>query len=118
MVTGGQVPDCIAADELLDQLVSADILHGDKGYDRDAVRRKIESKGAAPNIPPKANRRWKSCFSPYLYTSIASETRSNACSAGLRTFAASRRDTIASPATSSPQSPWPLPSATGYESGA
>lgn len=67
MLTGGQVPDCIAADELLDQLVSADILHGDKGYDSDAVRRKIEGKGAAPNIPPKANRRWKSCFSPYLY---------------------------------------------------
>jgi transposase len=22
---------------------------------------------AAPNIPPKANLRWKNCFSPYLY---------------------------------------------------
>ena len=32
------------------------------------MRDKIESKGtAAPNIPPKANRRWKSGFSPYLY---------------------------------------------------
>ena len=67
MLTGGQVPDCIAANEPLDQLASVDILHGDKGYDSDAVRHKIESKGAAPNIPPKANRRWKSCFSPYLY---------------------------------------------------
>jgi transposase len=38
-----------------------------QGYDSDAVRRKIESKGAAPNIPPKVNRRWKNCFSPYLY---------------------------------------------------
>ena len=28
---------------------------------------RIESKGAAPNIPPKANRRWKNCFSLYLY---------------------------------------------------
>lgn len=46
---------------------TTDILHGDKGYDSDAVRRKIESKGAAPNIPPKVNRRWKNCFSPYLY---------------------------------------------------
>ena len=67
MLTGGQVADCIAADQLLDQLVSADILHADKGYDSDAVRQKIESKGAAPNIPPKVNRRWKNCFSPYLY---------------------------------------------------
>jgi transposase len=44
-----------------------EILHGDEGYDSDAVRRKIESKGAAPNIPSKAKRRWKNCFSPYLY---------------------------------------------------
>jgi len=43
------------------------ILNGDKGYDSDALRRKIESKGAAPNIPPKVNRRWKPCFSPFLY---------------------------------------------------
>ncbi|MBC7905783.1 MAG: transposase, partial [Rhodospirillaceae bacterium] len=54
-------------DALLDQMPTTDILHGDKGYDSDAVRRKIESKGAAPNIPPKVNRRRKNCFSPYLY---------------------------------------------------
>src|SRR5205823_1858634 len=50
LLTGGQVADCIAADELLDRLLTAEILHGDKGYDSDAVRRKIENKGAAPNI--------------------------------------------------------------------
>ena len=59
--------DCTAADTLLDRLAGASILHGDKGYDSDAVRRKIEGLGAAPNIPPKINRRWKSCFSPVLY---------------------------------------------------
>ena len=51
--------DCTAASTLLDQMPAAVILNGDKGYDSDAVRRKIESMGAAPNIPPKANRRWK-----------------------------------------------------------
>jgi len=45
----------------------ASILHGDKGYDSDAVRRQVEGKGAMPNIPPKANRRRKNCFSPFLY---------------------------------------------------
>jgi len=45
------------------------ILHGDKGYDSDAIRRQVEGKGATPNIPPKANRRWKNCFSPVLYRS-------------------------------------------------
>ena len=43
------------------------MLLGDKGYDTDAIRRKVEVKGAMPNIPPKANRRWKNCFSPVLY---------------------------------------------------
>jgi transposase len=43
------------------------ILHADKGYDTNAVRRKVEARGAMPNIPPKVNRRWKSCFSPFLY---------------------------------------------------
>jgi transposase len=67
LLTGGQVADCVAADTLLDHMPTTELLHGDKGYDSDAVRRKIGAMGAAPNIPPKANRRWKNCFSPYLY---------------------------------------------------
>jgi transposase len=67
LLTGGQVADCTAADGLLDQISRAELVHGDKGYDSDAVRRKIEAMGAAPNIPPKSNRIWKNCFSPYLY---------------------------------------------------
>ena len=39
----------------------------DKAYDSDAIRRQVEATGAMPNIPPKANRRWKNCFSPALY---------------------------------------------------
>ena len=69
LLTGGQVADCTAAERLLDQLTTADLVQGDKGYDTNAVRRKIEAKGAAPNIPPKVTRRWKNCFSPYLYRS-------------------------------------------------
>jgi transposase len=67
LLTGGNVADCTAADDLLEFMPTAQILHGDKGYDTDAVRRKIETLGAAPNIPPKINRRWKNCFSPVLY---------------------------------------------------
>ena len=59
--------DCVAADALLDRMPATSIMHGDKVHDSNAVRRKIESMGAAPNIPPKINRRWKSCFSPVLY---------------------------------------------------
>lgn len=46
---------------------AARILHGDKGYDSNAIRRQVEENGTMPNIPPKANRRWKNCFSPVLY---------------------------------------------------
>ena len=67
LLTGGQVADCVAADALLDHIATTDLVHGDKGYDSNAVRQKIEAKGAAPNIPPKSNRVWKNCFSPYLY---------------------------------------------------
>lgn len=45
----------------------ARILHGDKGYDSDAICRQVEVMGAMPNIPPRSNRRWKNCFSPLLY---------------------------------------------------
>ncbi len=39
----------------------------DKAYDTDAIRRAIEAHGAVPNIPPRAHRTWKNCFSPALY---------------------------------------------------
>lgn len=67
LLTGGQVADCKAGDALLEQMPSAAILTGDKGYDSNAIRRKVEARGAMPNIPPKRNRRWKNCFSPHLY---------------------------------------------------
>ena len=63
LLTGGQVADCKAGALLLERLPACRILLADKGYDSDAVRRQIEATGAAPNIPPKANRRWKPCFS-------------------------------------------------------
>jgi transposase len=40
---------------------------GDKGYDSNAIRHRVEQKGTMPNIPPKANRRWKNRFSSVLY---------------------------------------------------
>jgi len=52
---------------LLERLPQCNVLHADKGYDSDAIRRQVENRGAMPNIPPKANRRWKNCFSPFLY---------------------------------------------------
>jgi hypothetical protein len=53
MITGGQVADCTAGELLLEQMPHAPILHGDKGYDSNAIRRRVEGKGVMPNIPPK-----------------------------------------------------------------
>jgi len=67
MLTGGQVADCTAAAALLEGVPANLMVHGDKGYDSNAVRHQIEVQGCVPNIPPKSNRKWKNCFSPYLY---------------------------------------------------
>ncbi|WP_085985469.1 IS5-like element ISMex15 family transposase [Methylorubrum extorquens] len=67
LLTGGQVADCKAGAQLLEGAPACRIMLADKGYDSDAIRRQIEATGAAPNIPPKSNRRWKPCFSPVLY---------------------------------------------------
>jgi hypothetical protein len=39
VLIGGQVADCTAADTLLDAMPKTGILHGDKGYDSNAVLR-------------------------------------------------------------------------------
>jgi transposase len=67
LLTGGQVADCTARAALLQRLPDCEVLHGDKGYDANSLRRQIENCGALPNILPKANRKWKNCFSPFLY---------------------------------------------------
>ena len=59
--------DCRAADVLLDDLPPRTIVLADKAYDSNAIRDLIERQGAVPNIPSKATRRWKSCFSKTLY---------------------------------------------------
>jgi transposase len=67
VLTGGQVADCTADAALWRRLPACDVLHGDKGYDANAIRRQIEARGALANIPPKVDRKWKRCFSPFLY---------------------------------------------------
>jgi transposase len=67
MFTGGNVADCTAGAELLSKTPACNMLQDDKGSDSDAIRRRIETGGAMPDIPPKANRKWKNCFSPFLY---------------------------------------------------
>ncbi len=57
----------MAGEALIELMPDARLLNGDKGYDSNAISRQVEARGVMPNIPPKANRRWKNCFSPVLY---------------------------------------------------
>jgi len=56
LLTGGQIADCTAGAVLLEEMPRSAILHGDKGYDSDAIRRQVEGKGAMPNILPNEPR--------------------------------------------------------------
>ena len=68
-LTPGQAADCRAAEALLAALPARCIVQADRAYDSNRIRDLIESQRAVPNIPPKANRRWKNCFSRTLYKS-------------------------------------------------
>ncbi len=87
------------------------IAHADRAYDSNRIRDLNEKQGAA-NIPPKSNRRWRSCFSKTLYK-VA--TQSSACSAASRTVVASPPAMTNSPPTSGATSTPPPPSCGGYE---
>jgi transposase/GNAT superfamily N-acetyltransferase len=94
LLTGGNIADCAAGERLLAKMPPHEILHGDKGYDSDAIRRQVESSGTMPNIPPKTNRKWKNCFSPLLYRNRNAIER---MFCRLKDFVVSLRDMIGSP---------------------
>lgn len=66
-LTPGQSHDDNGADLLLNDLPDGSVLLGDKAYDADWIRNRIETQGAAPNIPDKTNRKVRHCFSKTLY---------------------------------------------------
>ena len=67
VLTPGQVHDANGAAMLLTDLTDGGVVLGDKAYDADWIRQRIEAQGAAPNIPDKVNRKHRHCFSRALY---------------------------------------------------
>jgi transposase len=115
LLTGGQAADCQAAERLLERVPPGVVVHADKGYDTDRVRQLIESRGSAPNIAPRSHRRWKNCFSPYLYRGRNAIERMFGRLKDFRRIA-TRYDRLARNYLAALSSPPPL--AIGYESGA
>ncbi len=66
-LTPGQAHDGRSADDMLDGLGQGQILLADRGYDSDALRSRLASKGAWGNIKPMPNRVNVPSFSAYLY---------------------------------------------------
>ena len=67
VLTPGQRHDVVGAAAWLGNLGEGDSVLGDKAYDTDGVREQIQAQGAVPNIPDKASRTEKHCFSKTLY---------------------------------------------------
>ena len=63
----GQAHDGRSAADLLDTVQAGQILLADRGYDSDALRKKIAERGAWANIKPMPNRVNVPTFSPWLY---------------------------------------------------
>jgi len=112
-MTAGQISDYTGAAALLSSLSKADWLIADRGDDTDWFREALKDKGIKPCIPGR-----KSRGKPVNTTSAATDdgTALRSCSAGSRTGAAWRPATIGAPRSSSPPSPSPQPSYSGYES--
>jgi transposase len=66
-LTAGEAHDNRLAGKLLSRLRSGAMLLADRGYDADWIRTLATEKGAWANIPPRSNRNYPICFSPYLY---------------------------------------------------
>jgi transposase len=66
-LTPGQTHDTHGAEMLLGDLRNGEILLADKAYDADWIRQHLADRGAAPNIPDRANRKVRHCFSKTLY---------------------------------------------------
>ena len=97
VLTPGQCHDGKAAPDLLEALEKDAIVLADKAYDSDAIRKRIEDKGAWANINATGRR---PSHSPSGSTDTA--TWSSASSTNSNSSEASRHDTTKNPKTSSP----------------
>jgi transposase len=66
-LTPGEAHDNRPCSVLLGALLPQTMLLADRGYDADWIRELARQQGAWANIPPKRNRKYPICFSPYLY---------------------------------------------------
>lgn len=111
-MTAGQTGDNTGAAALLSSRPAAEGLITDREYDADWFGDTLKDRGYA-----LASRARSPAAGPSATTSgdTIAETGSRSCSAGQRTGAGSPRATTGPPKPSSPPSPWPQPSCSGFD---
>jgi transposase len=67
LLTGGQAHDCPVARRLIDRVEPAERLLGDKAYDGNELREKLDRRGTKPVIPNRTSRKCPFPFSKHLY---------------------------------------------------
>jgi transposase len=67
LLTGGQAHDCPVARRLIDRVEPAERLLGDKAYDGNELRDKLDRRGTKPVIPNRTSRKCPFPFSKRLY---------------------------------------------------
>ena len=50
-ITGGQINDCVMANDVIDKVPPSTYVVGDKGYDSEKIRQHITTRGSTPVIP-------------------------------------------------------------------
>jgi IS5 family transposase len=55
--TGGEVHDCVVAEQLIEETKAADEFLGDKAYDSTELREQLEERGTTAVIPNRSNRK-------------------------------------------------------------
>jgi transposase len=66
-LTAGQVSDFKGAEQLVNDLPTANVMLGDKGYDADWFRESLQGKNITPCIPPRKNRKRTIEYGKELY---------------------------------------------------
>ena len=66
-LTEGQAHDGRSAADMLEALADGQILLADRAYDSDALRQRLDARGAFANIKPMPGRKNVPAFSSYLY---------------------------------------------------
>jgi transposase len=67
LLTGGEAHDCPVAERLISRVKPSKCMLGDKAYDSNELRERLDARGTKPVIPNRNNRKQPFSFNKRLY---------------------------------------------------